>query len=128
MLERIIPAMTVTSLCLLIVMLNIITPASAGPFGVLVIFVSAYLSLLGILTYFLVGASRVITYLSVVFMTRKPFRRLTLKRSYYFSTIIAVSPVMLIGLQSVGAVSIYSFLLLIVFVVIGCLYISKIVR
>jgi hypothetical protein len=128
MLERIIPAMTITSLCLLIVMLNIITPASAGPFGVLLIFISAYLSLLGILTYLLVGVSRVITYLSVVFMTRKPFERLTLKRSYYFSTVVAAAPVMLIGLQSVGAVSVYSFLLLIVFVVIGCLYISKIVR
>jgi hypothetical protein len=109
-------------------MLNIITPASAGPFGVLLIFISAYLSLLGILTYLLVGVSRVITYLSVVFMTRKPFERLTLKRSYYFSTVVAAAPVMLIGLQSVGAVSVYSFLLLIVFVVIGCLYISKIVR
>jgi len=128
MLERIIPAMTITSLCLLIIMLNIITPASAGPFGILVIFISAYLSLLGILTYLLVGVSRVATYLSAVFMTRKPFQRLRLKRSYYFSTIVAAAPVMLIGLQSVGAVSIYSFLLLITFVVIGCLYISKIVR
>jgi len=67
----------------------------------------------------------VIAHLSTALIARKPFEVLTLKRSYYFSTIIAAAPIMLIGLQSVGSVNIYEVLLVVIFVFIGCLYISK---
>jgi len=125
MLEKIISITTILSLCLLIVLLNVTTPAAAGPFGILVIFVFAYLSSLGVVTYFLYGISRVISYLSTVFITRRPFVALTFKRSYYYSTIIAAAPILLIGLQSVGAVGIYEFFLVLIFIIIGCLYVSK---
>ena len=50
---------------------------------------------------------------------------LSFRRSYYFSTVLAAAPVMLIGLQSVGSVGIYEFILVMLFVVIGCVYIAK---
>ncbi len=128
MLRIIISTTTVASLCLLAVLLNITTPATAGPFGILVIFVFAYLSLLGVVTYFLYGISYVVAHLSTLFVVRRPFEVLTLKRSYYYSTVIAAAPVMLIGLQSVGTVGIYEFLLISIFVIIGCLYVSKRIR
>lgn len=125
MLKIIISSTTVLSLCLLIVLLNITTPATAGPFGILAIFIFTYLSLLGVVAYFLYKTSRLISYLSTLFITRKPFEALTFRRSYYYSTIIAAAPVILIGSQSVGTVSIYEIILVLFFVVIGCLYISK---
>jgi len=110
---------------LLIVLLNVTTPATAGPFGILIIFVFAYFSLIGLMTNFLYWISRLIAHLSTGIVTRKPFEPLTLKRSYYYSTVVAAAPIMLIGLQSVGAVGFYEFLLVFIFIIIGCLYISK---
>lgn len=125
MLRKIILLITIVSLCLLIVLLNVTTPATAGPFGILIIFVFAYFSLIGLMTNFLYWISRLIAHLSTGIVTRKPFEPLTLKRSYYYSTVVAAAPIMLIGLQSVGAVGFYEFLLVFIFIIIGCLYISK---
>lgn len=125
MLQRIIAFITVTSLCLLILMLVFTTPASAGPLGLLVIFISAYLTALGLISFFLYGASRLVTYALSGFTVKKPIEPLTFKRSYYFSTVLATTPVMLIGLQSVGSVGIYELILVALFVGIGCVYIGK---
>jgi hypothetical protein len=68
---------------------------------------------------------RLVAHLSKVFVPRKPISSLSFKRSYYFSTVIAAVPIMLIGLQSVGAVGFYEIALVVIFAIIGCLYISK---
>jgi len=125
MLQRAIAIITVVSLCLLSLILVTTTPASAGPFGLLLLFVSAYLTSLGLISFFLYGMSRVIVYASSGFTLRRPMQRMPFRRAYYYSTILAAAPVMLIGLQSVGAVGIYEFLLVVVFEVIGCIYITK---
>jgi len=125
MLKIIISITTAVSLCLLFILLNITKPATTGPFGILAIFGFAYLSSFGLMTFFLYGISYLIAHISEVFMPRKPTRALTLKRSCFFSSILAAAPIMLIALKSVGVVGFYEYLLVILFVIIGCLYISK---
>jgi len=125
MLQRVIAIITVVSLCLLTLMLITTTPASAGPFGLLLIFISAYCSSLGLITYFLYGISRIIVYASAGFTLRRPILPMSFRRAYYYSTVLAAAPVMLVGLQSVGAIGIYEFLLVVLFEVIGCVYITK---
>lgn len=125
MLKKIIFITTIVSLCSLIVLLNVTAPSWAGPLGILAIFVFAYLTSLGLVTFFLYYSSKVISYFSKSIIVRKPIVPLDFRRSYYFSTIIGISPIILIGLQSVGAVSVYEVLLVFVFVVIGCVYVSK---
>lgn len=125
MLKKLILTTTIVSLCLLVVLLNATTPTTAGPFGILAIFVFAYLTSLGVVTFFLLTISRIIAHLSVAFMARRPLDGLSLKRSYYYSTIIAAAPILLIAMQSVGAGGIYEFILVILFTAIGCLYVSK---
>jgi len=125
MLKIIISITTLASALLLAIVLNISTPAVVGPFGILAVFIFAYLSSLGVMTFFIYFMSRLGAYISTVFVTRRPYIGLTFRRSYYFSTVIAAAPVMFIGLQSVGAISAYGFLLILLFVLIGCLYISK---
>ena len=125
MLQRVIAIITIASLCLLTLMLVTTTPASAGPFGLLLIFITAYLTCLGLISFFLYGISRVIVYASAGFTMRRPAQVLPFRRSYYYSTVLAAAPVMLVGLQSVGAVGIYEFLLVVLFEVIGCIYITK---
>lgn len=125
MLERTLALITLASLCLLSWMLVTTTPATAGPFGLLLIFISAYLAALGLISFFLFGMSRIAAYVSSGFALRKPLQVMKFRRAYYFSTILAAAPVMLIGLQSVGAIGVYEVALVILFVVIGCVYISK---
>lgn len=50
---------------------------------------------------------------------------MTLGRSYYFASVIALAPVMVVGMQSVGEVGLYELLLVILFVGIACVYIAK---
>ena len=125
MLQRVIALITIASLCLLSLMLVFTTPASAGPFGLLVIFVSAYLTCLGLISFFLYGASRILAQTTTGFTLKKPIQPWPFRRAYYYSTILAAAPVMLIGLQSVGSVGVYELILVILFEVIGCLYITK---
>ena len=125
MLQRVIALITFASICLLGIMLVTTTPASAGPFGLLLIFISAYLTCLGLVSFFLYGASRLIVYTTSGFALRRPAQPMPFRRAYYYSTVLAAAPVMLIGLQSVGTIGIYEFALVIIFEVIGCVYITK---
>lgn len=125
MLQRVIAIITVVSLCLLSLMLVTTTPASAGPFGLLLIFISAYLTFVGLISFFLYGMSRIIVYASAGFTLRRPVQQMPFRRAYYYSTVLAAAPVMLVGLQSVGAIGIYEFMLVVLFEIIGCVYITK---
>jgi hypothetical protein len=53
MLKKIVAIMTIASLCLLLLLLNITVPTSVGPFGILAVFICAYTASLGIITYIL---------------------------------------------------------------------------
>lgn len=128
MFRKIISISTVASLCLLVVLLNTTTPVTAGPFGVLAIFISIYILALGLFTFVIFQFSHLVCWLSHILMARAPISRLTLKRSYYFATVIAAIPVMIIGLQSVGTIGLYEITLTALFGIIGCLYVSKRIR
>lgn len=125
MLPRIVATISLASLCLLSAMLTFTSPSTAGPFGLLVIFVTAYLSFMGLISFFLFGISHLVAMLLKGAATRKPVRPMEFRRAYYLSTALAAAPVMLIGLQSVQQVGIYEFILVVIFEVIACLYISK---
>ena len=128
MLEKIVATTTITSLCLLVVLLNVTAPTTVGPLGILAVFILGYLSSLGVMTYFLYAGSRVIAHLGTAFTIKRPLQPLPFRLAYYYSTVIAAAPIMFIGLQSVGSIGVYEVILVLVFVVIGCVYITKRVR
>ena len=109
-------------------MLTFTSPASAGPFGLLVIFITAYLTFVGMISFFLFGINRLIVMVSEGMTVRKPLRKMEFRRAYYFSTVLAAAPVMLIGLQSVQSIGIYEVLLVVIFEVVACLYVSRRMR
>jgi hypothetical protein len=125
MLKIVINTITIISLCLLIVLLNVTAPSWAGPLGILAIFILAYCLSLGIVTYLIFWGSMAVSYFSRPFVSRKPINPLEFKKSYYFATVFAAAPIILIGLQSVSSVGFYEALLILIFVVIGCVYVSK---
>lgn len=125
MLKKLIAIITIISLCLLGVLLNTTAPATAGPFGILAIFIFAYLSSLGVMTYFLYSTSRIISHLGSAFTVKSPLDAMSFRMAYYYSTVLAAAPIMLIGLQSVGSIGLYEFVLVLLFTVIGCIYVTK---
>jgi len=128
MLPRIIATLSLASLCLLSAMLTFTTPASAGPFGLLVIFVTAYLTFIGLISFFLFGISHLITTVSTGMTVRKPITAMPFRRAYYFSTVLAAAPVMILALQSVRSIDVYELLLVIIFEVVACVYVSRRIR
>ena len=128
MLPRIIATLSLASLCLLSAMLTFTTPASAGPFGLLVIFLSAYLTFIGLISFFLYGITKLIASVSSGMTVRKPFQPMSFRRAYYFSTVLAAAPVMLIALQSVKPLDLYELILVLIFEVVACLYVSRRIR
>lgn len=111
---------------MLVVLLQTTTPATIGPLGILFVFILLYVSVLGVLTFLLFGCSRIIAKLaSSVIVRKSTIQSLTLGRAYYYSSVLALAPVLFIGMQSVGEVSIYDVVLVVLFVVIACIYIAK---
>lgn len=125
MLGRVIAVSSIGAAIILAILLQMTKPATVGPLGILVVFILMYVSVLGALTFLMFGISRLIVRLSTSVTIRRPLQPLTLKRAYYFSSVIALAPVMIIGMQSVGEVGFYDLLLVVIFVSIGCVYIAK---
>lgn len=125
MLQRIVALLSLASLCVLSLMLTFTSPASAGPFGLLVVFISAYLTFVGLVSYFLFGMNRLIRVALSGMTIRKPLKAMTFKRAYYFSTVLAVAPVLFVGLQSVQAIGVYEVALIIAFEIVACIYVGR---
>ena len=125
MLGKLISISSVVSAVLLVAFWRLTTPATIGPLGILIVFILMYVLALGALTFLLFIVSRLIQRVFVVFSLSKHKNTLSLGRSYYFSSVLALAPVMFIGMLSVGAVSVYDVCLVFLFVIIACTYVSK---
>jgi hypothetical protein len=126
MLGKLISASSIISIVLVAILLQITSPANIGPLGIFVFFILLYVSVLGMLTYLIFCVSQLLVKVPLIMTTAKrgvsPF---SLRRAYYFSSVLALAPVMIIGMQSVDEVGIYETLLVVFFTVIACVYISK---
>jgi hypothetical protein len=125
MLGRVIAISSVLAMVVLFILWQNTTPSTIGPLGILFVFVLMYVSVLGVLTFLLFGLNKIIVKLSTSVTVRKPMSRMTLGRSYYFASVMALAPVMIVGMQSVGEVGLYELLLVVLFVGIACIYIAK---
>lgn len=125
MLERIIAFSSVASVVLVAALLQLTSPANVGPFGVFVLFVLIYLSVFGVLTFFIFWMSQIASRIVLLTRARRAIQPLGFRRAYYFASVSALAPVMVVGMQSVGEVGIYETFLVIFFTVIACVYIAK---
>lgn len=125
MLGKILLTGTTVAILGLILLLNLTTPMTAGPGGILAVFVLAYIGTLGIVTFGIHAISRLVVKATANAVTKRPFQVISLKHGYYFASLISLAPVMLLGMQSVGGVGWYEVLLVVFFVGIGCVYISR---
>lgn len=126
MLGRILFIATVIAAMLLVIVFQTTVPAAIGPLGILLVFVLMYTLALGVLTFLIFGVSSLLQKsLNLLIAAKKPFQSPTLARSYYFASVIALAPVMLIGIHSVGELGVYDVILVGIFVLISCVYVAK---
>lgn len=125
MLIKVLISTGLVSAGLLLILLTTTTPTSAGAFGILAIFLLSYVFFLVLTTFTLWFTAFLVSKItSNIRSFRRPYS-LSLKKSYYFSTVIALGPVLIVSLRSVGGVGVYEFMLILLFIGLGCLYVSR---
>ncbi|MDX2776276.1 hypothetical protein PV379_02785 [Streptomyces caniscabiei] len=122
---KIIAFSSVFAIVCLVFLLQTTTPATIGPLGILLVFVLMYIAALGVLTFLIIGVQRLVLKSMSMIDSRRSFAPMNTMRAYYFASVMALAPVMIIGMQSVGEVGVYELSLVVIFLVIACVYIAK---
>lgn len=125
MIGKLIVASVVLASLALVAVIQTTNPSSIGPVGLLAVFFLLYVIVFGCFVEILYTASRGIAWLSRRFMTSRPPAVLSLKRSIYFSSVVALGPIMLLAMKSIGSLGPYEIGLVGFFLLIGILYVSK---
>lgn len=120
MLPKILSIASLASFVLLSALLQVTSPSTIHPVGILLIYVLIYVLALGVLTLFLWNGTRVVGAL-----TRKNGVKIGVEKAYYFASVLALTPVILIALRSIGRLEGYEIVLVVVFELIACFYVSK---
>jgi len=125
MLARLLILFGLASAGLLFIIMTSISPTSAGAFGILSVFILSYICILSCTTFILFAVSKFMHRLSRDVQGAHRNLSLNLKSAYYYSSVISLAPVIIISMQSVGGVGIYEMGLILLFVALGCVYVSR---
>ena len=125
MLGKVIAASTVIAGIILIIMLQTTNPSTVGPLGLLAVFFLLYVIVLGATTELLWVGSHVFQTIGRRFTSKRPPGRLSLQRAYYFSSVLALGPIIALAMLSIGSFGFYEMLLIGVFLAVATLYVSR---
>ena len=123
MLGKALAITTLGSFVLLSAILQSTSPSTVHPVVILVVFVLIYLLALGVLTFLILGINR--TMKSFVPSHRKSIVHISLEKSYYFASVLALAPVLYLGVRSVGYAGVYEIMLIVLFEAIACFFVAK---
>lgn len=121
MFGKILALLTLCSAVLLSALLQSTSPSTIHPLGILVVFVLLYVLALGVLTFLIYAAFRAVAQLS----GGRFGRALSLRQCYYYASVLALAPVLLVGMRSIGHGNVYDGILIFLFEIIACFYIAK---
>jgi len=110
---------------LLLVIMNTTTPSSAGAGGILAVFLLGYVVLLCLLTFVVWTFVKIVNKAAKELHISRKRYNISLRKSYYYSSVIALGPTIIISLQSVGGVGLYDLGLVLLFIVLGCVYVAR---
>jgi hypothetical protein len=102
----------------LVVLLNRTNPLDVGPAGILLVFGLAYAFISSALYLLLTLVMMLLAY----FVTIRVASR---RKLYYLSSIIALAPVFLLALNSIGQLEVKDFVLVLALVGFACFYVVK---
>lgn len=102
------------------------SPVEAGPVGILAVFFLFYVVVVGVLTWLIHTLGRIrVWFGETVKIWGIKQGMISIKKSYYYASVLAFAPVMLLGLQSVGGAGIYEIALVMLFIGMGVFYVKK---
>lgn len=125
MFKKVIALVTFFSIAFLWMLLVMTSPSSAGPLGILIFFLLLYIAVLGALTFLFYEGSSVYARVAHLVKGKSNVERLSFHRAYYYASVGALAPVMILAMQSVSQIGIYQLLLVVFFVTIAWVYIAK---
>lgn len=124
MIEKILLSVGTVASLSVIVILTLTNPSQAGPAGILGLFISVYVVVLVATTFGLAYVSRLVGKLPVASQAKRR-SALSIKRAYYYSSILALGPVLILGMQSVNEVGLYEISLVGLLIGLGCVYVAR---
>ncbi len=102
----------------LVVLLNRTNPLDVGPAGILLVFGLAYVFISSALYLVLTLVLMLLAYFVAI-------RTASRRKLYYLSSIIALAPVFLLALNSIGQLEVKDFVLVLALVGFACFYVVK---
>ena len=120
MLEKVLTVASVISFFALLFIMQGTTPSSSHPILILLVFVFIYILALGLLVFFISVGSRLL-----YFVSNHRLKIISARRAYYYSTILALVPVMVLGMKSIGRTSLYDVTLVVAFALVAIFYVYK---
>lgn len=105
-------------LIILGILLNATDPLKSGPASILLVFVLIYL-------LFFSAASVILRIVGLILSAVKPALRFNVRQGYYFLSVIALAPVLLIALNTLGQLDTLECILILLFVALGCFYVVR---
>ena len=99
-------------------------PSKIGPLGILTVFVLLYIITLSLFSYLIFFASNILSRVRVQFGLNG-VEDWTFMKCYLFGSIVAIGPIVILGISSLGSISIYEIILVVLFLVISCFFVSK---
>lgn len=118
-------AIAVIMMLVAIGLVNLTTPDMVGPLGVLAFFVCIYVAIMCLIYLALLLIHRISKKIAVSVNSRSRLENISSTKLYYYASVIALAPVILLGMQSVGVVGVFDLALLVLFEVLACFYIAK---
>lgn len=125
MFGKILSGIGVLAVVALLYIVNTTTPTQAGALGVLAVFLLSYIVIVAVLAFFLYGVHMVIMKAFYSDRLGKITDDFTLKRAYYFASVLALGPVIFVSLRSVGKVGVGELFMVVILLVLGSVYVSR---
>ena len=129
MFGRIITVVTLAASIALLLLFQSTSPSTSGPGGIFAAFFLLFVIFVGIFTWLVKGISVLRAHVIIPLVQRnKVVTEMSMLHAYYYGSLLALGPLMLIGMASVGSIGIYEALLVIVFEVVAPFYTKKRLR
>ncbi|HEY1086025.1 MAG TPA: hypothetical protein VGE34_04885 [Candidatus Saccharimonadales bacterium] len=125
MLGKILTLSTLAALIVLSFLMQSTSPSEAGPLTILLVFFLLYIIAVGVMSWVIYGASFIVMTLTASLKSNKPLHQLSMIHSYYYASILALAPIMLLAITSVTQIGIYEIGLVIAFVALAIFYVKK---
>lgn len=122
MFRRLILFTSVISSVVFFGLLFFVNPSNAGPLGILALFLSAYFSLWGVLSFLVYGIVMVVNKFRTDNL-RHNYKQYRFLSAYYVASIVALFPVVLVAIQTVRQITMLHLFILGIFFVIAVGYV-----